>query len=80
MCLFHIFYPTLQQLYHSGTLGQQHRQTLTDHVNSGEIFQFPSQLIVVTLLGFFQLCQMFFQHRCLGECHRIDTGQHLVLF
>ena len=23
---------------------------------------------------------MFFQHCRLGECHRIDTGQHLVLF
>ena len=79
MCLFHVFYPALEQLNHSCALGQQHRQTLTDNVNGGEVFQFPTQLVVVTLLGFFQLCQMLFQHRRLGECHSIHTGQHLVL-
>ena len=78
VCLFHVLDPALKQLNHSCALGQQHRQTLTDHVNRREVFQFPAQLVVVTLLGFLQLVQVLFQHGSLGECDGIDTGQHLV--
>ena len=38
-----------------GALGQHNGQSLADHVHGGEIFQLPAKLVVIPLLGLFQL-------------------------
>ena len=77
--LFLIFNPSLEKLDCSCTLRKKDRKTLTDAVNSCEVFKFTTNLVVVTLSCFFNSSKMCFEFACLRESCTIDTGKLLAL-
>ena len=77
---FLILDPALKLLHHNHTVRHNQRKTLANNIYGCEKLHFTSKLVVVALLGFFHLIQMFFQFilGCIGSS--VNTGQHLILF
>ena len=71
--------PALQQLDHTGALGQQHGQALADNVHGGEVLQLAAQLVVVALESLGLLGQVLVQLILLGEGHAVDALEHLAV-
>ena len=59
--------PALKLLDDLGAVWQDNRQTLTDHIDSGEIFQLTTDLVVVAAAGFLLLLQEGIQLACFRE-------------
>ena len=74
-----ILYPSLEKLDNLCALGEKYGKSLSDIVNSGEIFKLTSDLVVVTSLCFFNLFQIFFKLGSLGECRSVNTAKLLAL-
>ena len=78
--LLRVLHPALHELDHSSALRQEHRQTLTDDVHRGEVFQLPADLVVVPLLGLLKARDVGHQLVLLLESGAVDALEHLVLF
>ncbi len=77
--LLSVLHPTLQQLHHAGSLGQQDGQALANGIYGGKILQFAAQFIVVALQRLFALLQIGFQLILAGEGHAVDALQRLAI-
>ena len=77
--LFHILYPSLQELDNTGALRQKDRKTLTDIIHSGEILKFTSKLVMITLQRFLTSGHERLQLFLIRERCTIDTLEHLIL-
>ena len=77
--LLGILDPALEHLHDARALGQQHRKTLTDAVDGGEIFELAAELVVVALDGLLALFEVGVQLFLLRESNTIDTLQHLAV-
>ncbi len=75
LLVLQILDPALQLHHHLRTSGQKKRQSLSDHIHSGEELHLPPQLIVIAAFDVFQVLQMRFQFLLLLECRTIDTLQ-----
>ena len=77
--LLHVLHPALEKLDNARTLRQQNRETLTDAVHRGEVFQLASELVVVTLKRFFLLGEIGVKIFLLRERDSVNSLQHLPL-
>ena len=78
-CLLNVLYPPLQKLYYPRALWQKDRQSLSDVVNSREIFKLASKLVVVAQFSLLKHLQMLLQHRSLGERNTVNSAKLLVV-
>ena len=67
----------LEYVAHYGTARQPERKSEAHAAGEGEEFHLLSELAVVTLLGFFEHCEVFVEHALLREGHAVDTGELL---
>ena len=74
-----VLYPSLHQLDDLCTLGEEYRQTLTDIINSCEIFKLTADLVVVTVLSLFYLLEISLKLGSLGECSTVNSAKLLAL-
>ena len=77
--LLHILDPALEHLHDARALGQQHRKALTDAVDGGEVFELAAELVVVALLGLFDLGEVGVQLFLLRESDAVDALEHLAV-
>ena len=78
--LFHLLGKLFQLFDHHAAIRKPERQAGADLIIEDEDFQFPAQLAMVALLGFFQLCKIIFKLLRRFPGRAIDALQHLVLF
>ena len=74
-----VLYPSLHQLDNLCALGEEYRQTLTDIINSCEIFKLTADLVVVTVLSLFYLLEISLKLGSLGECSTVNSAKLLAL-
>ena len=77
--LLGILDPALEHLHDARALGQQHRKTLTDAVDGGEIFELAAELVVVALDGLLALFEVGVQLFLLRESDAVDALEHLAV-
>ena len=77
--LLGILDPALEHLHDARTLGQQHRKTLTDAVDGGEIFELAAKLVVVALDGLLAFFEVGIQLFLLRESDTVDALEHLAV-
>ena len=77
--LLGILDPALEHLHDARALGQQHRKTLTDAVDGGEIFELAAELVVVALDGLLALFEVGVQLFLLREGDAVDALERFTL-
>ena len=77
--LLGILDPALEHLHDARALGQQHRKALADAVDGGEVFELAAELVVVALLGLFDLGEVGIQLFLLRESDAVDALEHLAV-
>ena len=77
--LLGILDPALEHLHDARALGQQHRKTLTDAVDGGEIFELAAELVVVALDGLLALFEVGVQLVLLREGDTVDALKRLAV-
>ena len=73
LIIFQVFNPSLEGLYHLGSLRHQKRKSLTDNINGSKQLHLTTQLVVVTVFDIFQIYQILFQFFFFVESSTVNT-------
>ena len=75
LIVLQILNPSLHGLDNLCSLGHQQRKSLSDNIHSSEELHLTPQLVVVTILNVFPVCQILFQLFLLVKGSSVDTLQ-----